>query len=221
MYEVCKTPKRKEWALAKQDEWTRITLRLPPELHGKLTESAGVGSLNAEIVERLDRSYYVNTEYNFLSMLADSTFILNHFPPGLAVRIQASAEEHGRSVEEEVIQALDEAYAAQLPGSLTRRIKRRASETGRTPHEEIVQALEAAFPTASETDQMIEILESLFASPRQGKILEQFESDPATKRLRQYLDYLKSERDAGRSEGARARLKEVFSDSPQNANGNN
>lgn len=40
-------------AMAKQDTWTRITLRLPPDLHQLLTEAAGANSLNAEIVDRL------------------------------------------------------------------------------------------------------------------------------------------------------------------------
>lgn len=39
--------------MAKQDDWVRITLRLPPELHAYLSEQAGAGSLNAEIVDRL------------------------------------------------------------------------------------------------------------------------------------------------------------------------
>jgi hypothetical protein len=43
--------------MAKQDEFIRITLRLPPELHKKLTEAAGAGSMNAEIVARLEKSF--------------------------------------------------------------------------------------------------------------------------------------------------------------------
>lgn len=43
--------------MAKQDEWSRITLRLPKELHEQLVDSAGAKSLNAEIVERLAASY--------------------------------------------------------------------------------------------------------------------------------------------------------------------
>jgi hypothetical protein len=42
--------------MAKQDDWVRITLRLPPELHEMLVGQAGAGSLNAEIVERLIKS---------------------------------------------------------------------------------------------------------------------------------------------------------------------
>lgn len=42
--------------MAKQDDWSRITLRLPRDLHEVLVDRAGVKSLNAEIVERLERS---------------------------------------------------------------------------------------------------------------------------------------------------------------------
>ncbi len=42
--------------MAKQDDWARITLRIPTELHQRLTSAAGVKSLNAEIVSRLEES---------------------------------------------------------------------------------------------------------------------------------------------------------------------
>lgn len=43
--------------MAKQDDFVRITLRLPPWIHSQLTEMAGPGgSLNAEIIRRLQRS---------------------------------------------------------------------------------------------------------------------------------------------------------------------
>ena len=43
--------------MAKQDDWAKITLRLPPDLHRKLAEATGANSLNAEIVQRLDESF--------------------------------------------------------------------------------------------------------------------------------------------------------------------
>ena len=43
--------------MAKQDEYVRITLRLPPDLHARLLDSAGAKSLNAEIVDRLEGSF--------------------------------------------------------------------------------------------------------------------------------------------------------------------
>ncbi len=43
-------------SVAKQDEYARITLRLPPDIHAKLIERAGAKSLNAEIVTRLTKT---------------------------------------------------------------------------------------------------------------------------------------------------------------------
>lgn len=43
--------------MAKQDDWIRITLRLPSDLHSKLVDAASNSSMNAEIVARLDASF--------------------------------------------------------------------------------------------------------------------------------------------------------------------
>ena len=43
--------------MAKQDTWTRVTLRIPQELHAKLTDAAAEKSLNAEIIARLEDSF--------------------------------------------------------------------------------------------------------------------------------------------------------------------
>lgn len=43
--------------MVKYDEFVRITLRLPPELHGKLLEVKNLQSLNAEIINRLEQSF--------------------------------------------------------------------------------------------------------------------------------------------------------------------
>lgn len=42
--------------MAKQDDFIRLTLRLPPALHEMLVEAAGPRSLNAEIIDRLESS---------------------------------------------------------------------------------------------------------------------------------------------------------------------
>jgi len=47
--------------MAKQDDFVRITLRLPPDLHKQLIEAAGASSLNAEIVARLERSFFADS----------------------------------------------------------------------------------------------------------------------------------------------------------------
>jgi hypothetical protein len=46
--------------MAKQDEFVRITLRLPPDLHEKLAAAAGSRSMNAEIVARIQHSFAEN-----------------------------------------------------------------------------------------------------------------------------------------------------------------
>jgi len=43
--------------MARQDDYSRITLRLPPELHEKVRKAAGERSLNAEIITRLERTF--------------------------------------------------------------------------------------------------------------------------------------------------------------------
>ena len=43
--------------MAKQDEWKRITLRIPPDLHERLTAAAESASLNAMIIEALEEKY--------------------------------------------------------------------------------------------------------------------------------------------------------------------
>ncbi len=42
--------------MAKQDDWQKITLRMPSDLHRRLVDATGANSLNAEIVERLRKS---------------------------------------------------------------------------------------------------------------------------------------------------------------------
>jgi predicted DNA-binding protein len=43
--------------MAKQDDFVRITVRMPPELYERLRTSARATSINAEIVERLSRTF--------------------------------------------------------------------------------------------------------------------------------------------------------------------
>lgn len=42
--------------MAKQDDWIKFTLRIPPELHARLVSVSGAASLNAEIIARLAAS---------------------------------------------------------------------------------------------------------------------------------------------------------------------
>ena len=43
--------------MAKQDSYARVSIRIPPELYGKLQEAAGDKSLNAEIIARLESTF--------------------------------------------------------------------------------------------------------------------------------------------------------------------
>lgn len=60
------------WCMAKQEDFVRYTVRVPQELYAKLQASAGARSVNAEIVERLARSFELDDEIQGLqSSLAE------------------------------------------------------------------------------------------------------------------------------------------------------
>ncbi|WP_319499344.1 toxin-antitoxin system HicB family antitoxin [uncultured Cohaesibacter sp.] len=61
--------------MAKQDTWARITLRIPPELHKKLTKAAAEKSLNAEIISRLEESFN-SKDYSKIIELIDAIQIV-------------------------------------------------------------------------------------------------------------------------------------------------
>ena len=125
--------------MAKQDDWSRITLRLPSEIHTKLADSAGAKSLNAEIVDRLERSLSPNLfaemmefQLNTLKAeLEDAQRQLRNrsmddlvrnlqlgLPPALFERLEQSAATNGRTLEHELIAALEEVYPPPKPFSL-------------------------------------------------------------------------------------------------------
>lgn len=76
--------------MAKQDDWARITLRLPPELHARLTNEAAAASINAEIVGRLEQSF----DWPVLST-------------SLKNAIEDSAESNSQSVQQELLARLE------------------------------------------------------------------------------------------------------------------
>lgn len=43
--------------MAKQDDYTRYTIRIPSELYDRIKEGAGDKSVNAELIETLERAY--------------------------------------------------------------------------------------------------------------------------------------------------------------------
>lgn len=57
--------------MAKQDDWIRITLRLPGDLHARLVEAAASSSMNAEIVERLSDSFVRRISKNAAASLVE------------------------------------------------------------------------------------------------------------------------------------------------------
>ncbi|MAN78381.1 MAG: hypothetical protein CML24_14640 [Rhizobiales bacterium] len=44
--------------MAKQDDYARYTIRVPQDLYARLQRAAGEKSINAEITERLEQSFY-------------------------------------------------------------------------------------------------------------------------------------------------------------------
>lgn len=58
--------------MATQDDWHRITLRIPSELHAKIVEAAKLSSVNSEIITRLEESFK-ETETGGGQVLASST----------------------------------------------------------------------------------------------------------------------------------------------------
>ena len=87
---VSNTSRRILWigqAVAKQDDWARITLRIPGALHEQLVAAAGPKSLNAEIVERLQDSIHRDAR--------DAAYLASYTPPS-----DAEIEEQARSYRE-------------------------------------------------------------------------------------------------------------------------
>lgn len=76
-----------------EDRYTRMTLRIPKELHGQLSEEADrtSKSLNAEIVERLSRSFHgddttklMRSNTVLLRAMADFVMLRHHHPEAMA-----------------------------------------------------------------------------------------------------------------------------------------
>jgi hypothetical protein len=63
--------------MAKQSEWSRITLRLPSGLHQRIVESTGANSLNSEIVSALEKAFPVlgDTAIEVNRLVATAEFV--------------------------------------------------------------------------------------------------------------------------------------------------
>ncbi|MEM8823169.1 MAG: hypothetical protein AAGF30_06125 [Pseudomonadota bacterium] len=57
--------------MAKQDDWIRITLRLPQELHARISSSGGASSLNATIVQALEDQFPQAADERYHALLAE------------------------------------------------------------------------------------------------------------------------------------------------------
>ncbi|MCG7623019.1 hypothetical protein [Epibacterium sp. Ofav1-8] len=57
--------------MAKQDDWIRITLRLPRDLHARINAAGGASSLNATIVTALDEQFPASAEDKLKSLLEE------------------------------------------------------------------------------------------------------------------------------------------------------
>jgi hypothetical protein len=55
--------------MAKQDDYTRYTIRVPSDLYGRLQRAAGDASVNAEIIRRLDESFDQENRHSELMVL--------------------------------------------------------------------------------------------------------------------------------------------------------
>jgi len=98
--------------MAKQDDYARITLRLPPDLHRELMALAGAGSLNALIVRALEEfsSYEASLRRSIEpgnDMQADNRELI--------------AEDGGNDIERRIRAIMDE--ASQKIAGLTKTLK--------------------------------------------------------------------------------------------------
>ena len=80
--------------MAKQDEWTRLTLRLPPELHERLVEAAKTSSMNAVVVNALGEAFPPSDPiYEAIARLGELRAELrNTTDPGARAELQFSTE---------------------------------------------------------------------------------------------------------------------------------
>ncbi|MBU0643403.1 MAG: hypothetical protein KJ731_08915 [Alphaproteobacteria bacterium] len=67
--------------MAKQDDWTRITLRLPRDLHARITAAVGAASLNATIVTSLEERFPVSAEDKLKALLEEYDHAMNEDNP--------------------------------------------------------------------------------------------------------------------------------------------
>lgn len=62
--------------MAKQDDYTRYTIRIPTPLYDRVKEAAGEKSVNAEIVATLEEKYPTDI-FDFGTLIAETSLKLN------------------------------------------------------------------------------------------------------------------------------------------------
>lgn len=85
--------------MAKQDDYVRITLRLPPALHQALSEQAGAKSMNAYIVEILDE--YVQIDRSRTLSYEAKGYVESGMAESLEARIYEATREAIKNVLEQ------------------------------------------------------------------------------------------------------------------------
>lgn len=100
--------------MAKQDDYSRYTIRVPAELYERLQVAAGDRSLNAEIIERLQKSF--DNRSSMIDMVAQET----------VKQIAAADKALPRRVRENFLTAYEEARNEEL--SAIKKVRRAASD---------------------------------------------------------------------------------------------
>lgn len=124
--------------MAKQDDWVRLQLRLPADVHEGLVRIAGAMSLNALIVAILSAAAKPD----------DGTQLTLRLPPSLRRRL---VEVSGFSMNKEIVRRLEESFEDEFYKSLMRPAARITLDTNGRPisWEEInshVALIAEAFP---------------------------------------------------------------------------
>ena len=96
--------------MEEEDRYTRITLRIPKDVHARLQQSADKTSksMNAEIVARLDTSFTATeTSSEILSLIATLQFELSQ------ARYREQVQLTERAMVDEIVQGLVQTLAEQ------------------------------------------------------------------------------------------------------------
>lgn len=99
--------------MARQDDYIRITLRIPGELHAKLVGLAGEASLDAEIIHRLERSVMEREAMSDMMVGREAAQFALRLSEELRDEIKEAAARNGRSMNAEILVRMNGGAAAQ------------------------------------------------------------------------------------------------------------